>query len=629
MSFRARLLISTLALVFVTVTITGVLNYRQTTSELTDLGRGAVAGVGESLRQLVTMQDANTQEKVAADLSILAEQAVIAGGFTLDRARTERRSIVNQVTGREETATMPTLRLGGDAVAGDDSLVDAIQERFGGTATIFQVLPGKLVRVSTNVRKTDGERAIGTYIPQDSPVYRTVMAGDTYRGRAFVVNAYYLTAYQPVKDARGDVIAVLYVGRKMLNQNLVDAVQRIHVNDKGYVFAYDQAGRLVLHPNPSLIGQDIDDAAYGPIFREIGDGHAEYVFDGERKASRLVHYEPWGLTFGFGLTHAQMIDGADTRAAWGSVISGTVALVFGVIVVALLIRSVLRQLGGPPESLVDTARRLAHGDLTVRLDVRKGDSSSVMAAMAQMIEKVSTVIGGVSEQANGVASASQQVSATAQTLSQGATEQASGVEEIAESMGGLNTSVQQNAEHAADTRQTAIASSQEARRGGEAVTRTVQAMQQMAGKIDLIEDIAYKTNLLSLNAAIEAARAGEHGKSFSVVAGEIRKLAEHSQRTATEMRAMADDSVAVAGEAGQLLEAMVPAISRTAELVEDISAGAASQADSIGQATSTISGLDSVTQQNAAASEELAATSEELNGQAQQLLQLVGFFRVR
>ncbi|HBA66436.1 MAG TPA: methyl-accepting chemotaxis protein, partial [Methylococcaceae bacterium] len=171
-------------------------------------------------------------------------------------------------------------------------------------------------------------------------------------------------------------------------------------------------------------------------------------------------------------------------------------------------------------------------------------------------------------------------------------------------------------------------SARDAASGGEAVKRTVSAMKEIASKIGLIEDIAYKTNLLSLNAAIEAARAGEHGKGFTVVAAEVRKLAENSRVTALEINELATKSVSIAEEAGKSLEDVVPNIQKTADLVEEITASSEEQAQGISQINDAMSQLDQATQQNASSSEELAATAEEMSGQAEQLQQAVAFFKV-
>jgi len=272
------------------------------------------------------------------------------------------------------------------------------------------------------------------------------------------------------------------------------------------------------------------------------------------------------------------------------------------------------------------ADQIADGDLTVH-PKPLSDKDTLGLALERMVERLRNVVGNALVASDNVSSGSQELSATAEQVSQGATEQASAAEQASASMEQMAANIKQNADNAAQTEKISRQSSKDAEVSGEAVNRAVEAMQTIAEKITIVQEIARQTDLLALNAAVEAARAGEHGRGFAVVASEVRKLAERSQVAATEIGAVSSETVKAAQSAGEMLAALVPNIRKTAELVSEISAACREQDIGASQINEAIQQLDQVTQLNASASEQMTATSEELSGQAEELQASIAFFR--
>lgn len=275
------------------------------------------------------------------------------------------------------------------------------------------------------------------------------------------------------------------------------------------------------------------------------------------------------------------------------------------------------------------AQAVAGGDLTQTASVTSHDEiGDLIGHVNDMVERLRAVVAEASAAADNVSSGSEELSSTAQQMSQGATEQASAAEEASASMEQMASNIRQNADNATQTEKIARQSALDARKSGEAVANAVQAMQTIAEKITIVQEIARQTDLLALNAAVEAARAGEHGKGFAVVASEVRKLAERSQTAAAEIGTVSSQTVKAAREAGEMLSQLVPDISKTAQLVTEISAACREQDVGADQINQAIQQLDKVTQQNASASEQMSATSEELAAQAEQLQSNIAFFHL-
>lgn len=301
------------------------------------------------------------------------------------------------------------------------------------------------------------------------------------------------------------------------------------------------------------------------------------------------------------------------------------AVTLSALFAGLLVRSIVWRLS----RTVALARNVAGGDLRQVIAVQGRDEiSDLQRAVNEMVVQLRGIAGSVAESVRSVAAGATQTAATSEEMSQGVTEQASFSEEASASVEQMAAGLRQGAQDAAETERLATRSAEDARVGGAAVAEAVAAMQLIAERIQIVQEIARQTDLLALNAAVEAARAGEHGRGFAVVADEVRKLAERSQVAAVEIAQMSTATVQSAARAGNLLEGLVPNIAETSGLVARIAAMMQELSTGSSQISAAIQQLDKVTQQNSSAAEELSAGAVQLAGLADELTEVVDFFKV-
>lgn len=345
-----------------------------------------------------------------------------------------------------------------------------------------------------------------------------------------------------------------------------------------------------------------------------------------------------------------------------------IAYFVGVVVFTIIVLSMVRNSLKPVQSGVALAEAIASGDFSQRIALKRNDELGQLAAaldemaeklarsanavdqiaqgdlmvevkpssehdqlgnaLLKMTNKVHEVISQVKATTTSVALGAQTMDTSTEQMSRGSIEQAAAAEEASSSIEEMTANIRQNADNAQQTEKIAIQAADNAKESGDAVIKTVSAMKNIAEKITIIEEISRQTNLLALNAAIEAARAGDHGKGFAVVAAEVRKLAERSQVAASEINDLSRSSVEVAEKAGEMLDAIIPDIQKTADLVQEISAASKEQDVGAEQINRSIQQLDGVIQQNVTGSEEISSTAEEISKRAAQLTQVVSFFQI-
>jgi len=331
--------------------------------------------------------------------------------------------------------------------------------------------------------------------------------------------------------------------------------------------------------------------------------------------------------FFVGLRKSDFMDTVNRTVAslvWSSaVICVVLAAAFGL----ATMRTLRRQLGAEPAEIRAVAERLADGDLSLD-DAGTRKTTGAYAAMVAMVERLGATIGSALDASARVGRASGEIRDAAGQLSKASAEQASAVEEVSASIEQIVAGTRNSAERAAMAETIARDLDAESRENGKSVENTLEAMKRIASAVSVIEEIASQTNLLALNAAIEAARAGDAGKGFSVVASEVRKLAERSQKSAGEITALAAESVATAEDSRRRLERMLESIGKSVDVMHEISASAREQETGALQVNQAVSVLDSVIQRNAAGAEELAASAEQLDSQSAALSDAISHFRL-
>ncbi len=506
-------------------------------------------------------------------------------------------------------------------------IVDQVQDLVGGACTIFQRMneAGDMLRVCTNVQKKDATRAVGTYIARTNSdgslnaAVAAVLRGEAYQGRVFVVDRWYVAAYEPIVDQTNKVIGMLYVGVPQESAtSLRAAVMAAKVGKTGYVYVLDSKGNYLISKDGKRDGECLWEAkdSDGTLFiqeivkkatslrpGELAEQRYPWKNQGDAvarmKVVRIAYFQPWDWIIGAG-SYVDEFYQAQDRV-----------------------------------NTIGRSRNITLG--TVLLAAAVAASLTWFLVARGIAGKVHHVVELLSDGAEQVTSASGQVSSASQSLAEGATEQAAGLEETSSSLEEMASMTRQNADNAQQANALSTEARNSATTGAQAMSRMNAAIQQIqrssdetAKIIKVIDEIAFQTNLLALNAAVEAARAGEAGKGFAVVAEEVRNLAMRSAEAAKNTASMIQESVKnskngvdIAAEVTKVLDEIVRNVGKATDLVSEIAAASQEQAQGINQINTAVAQMEKVTQQNAANAEQSASASEELSAQAESMQEIM------
>jgi methyl-accepting chemotaxis protein len=512
-------------------------------------------------RSLCDLSFNDRQDKLRHDIHVFEELA--QGRLQLQEGLVDLMA-TNQVDQTRTKLQVPSVKLDGVPVLeSEPAFVDHFRERTGDDATLFLLARQGMVRVSTTIRKKDGNRATGTFIPPGSPVYRSIASGAKYEGRATVAGQDYLTVYTPLEDSEGKIFGALFVGVPEVDHGYLDTeILARQVGKTGYIYVMDSTGGLKIHP--TLQGGTLATYPFAREMLRMKEGNLEYPWkapDGSpiTKEVVFVHSDKLGWTIAASAPKSEFLE---TRDRLRKILVGCVLLA---IAISVGISSWIdRTVAGPIRQATRLMQDIAQGegDLTRRLKAGGKDEMGELASgFNHFAEKTRSTIHSIRDQtepmtqaaknlldlaesldgnaktaadlSGSAATSAEQVSASAVAVSRSVEESGASLEQVAAAVEQMNASISEIARSAETSRNTgrdALLSADEASR---MVFDLAQASSEIGRFVDLIVEISKQTNLLALNATIEAARAGEAGKGFSVVAGEVKELAKGTSAAAS------------------------------------------------------------------------------------------------
>ncbi|MBK8806050.1 MAG: hypothetical protein IPO21_05130 [Bacteroidales bacterium] len=448
-------------------------------------------------------------------------------------------------------------------------------------------------------------------------------------------NVYETSICEPIV-VEGKTIGVL--GTDILLAELQDIIDHQQIYSTGQASIISHELQISAHSDKNLILKNLKDIItidIDTITNSIKKGASIFtITKSEQRDEKVIRYfhpinllgsdKPWSVMIEIPVKEVY----ADSR----EIILITIIIgILGIIVIGFVIFILSRNITRPIIKGIESAKLFAEGNLDITIDEeslkRTDEIGDLTRALGDMSVKIKVAVESVVNGINNISTSSTSLSSTAQQLAAGANQQATSVEEVSATMEEMYANITQNNHNSVQANTMSDNTLKSILEVAKTTIDSVNANKIIAEKIKIVNDIAFQTNMLALNAAVEAARAGEQGKGFAVVAAEVRRLAERSKKAADEIVTLAQQSHALANNTGDLMNKAIPELEKTTNLVKEISLASDEQAGGVSQINNAIQLLNNIVQQNAASSEELAASAIELESETEQILKTISFFK--
>jgi methyl-accepting chemotaxis protein len=626
------------------------------TAVIVFLGTLVSWGISEMFERNLQLR---AKEVVSAKLTSIEQNLGVVNELSLDKVHAAMKLFKERSLGAGRAAggsgtligseSTPNLLFGGNGQANNFTMVDHVTSLVGGTATFFSKRGDDYIRISTNVKKPDGSRAIGTLLDPKGKAIAAIRQGTPFYGVVDILGKPYMTGYEPITDPSGKTVGIWYVGYSLSTlTKLGEAIGQTKILEHGIVALLDSKGKTIFRSS-NATDEELE---------KIVSGTSDH-WTVEKEA-----FPAWNYTVVAAYPEDDLT--ANTASIRFAVLLGMLLVI--AIIVAMVYVMIRRMVTQPVEKII---KQMDDADInSVLPETSQDEIGQLSHTVNTFITSIRETMLHVLEASNAVASATSEISSSTEELASGSQEQTTQTHEVAGAVEEMSKTILENTKNAGDTAETAKHVRSSAERGSQVVQETVAGMQRIADVVNktaktiqelgkssdqigeitgVIDDIADQTNLLALNAAIEAARAGDQGRGFAVVADEVRKLAERTTTATKEIAAMIkqiqidthgavvsmEEGTQKVGEGMQLadkadvsLKSIVDVSHRVTDMVNQIAEASQQQSLASEQISKNVEAISSVASETAKATHQIAQAADDLNRLTENLQNLLARFHL-